>query len=132
MRQDPTWRTTAALRTLNRIVAPAAAFVAATGVAPNAWAQSNNQDSWYGHMGNGWNHMMGWGGGMFGGFGMIIVWGVLIVLVILLVRGFTGGWPSASQPRGAGSTALDILKERYAKGEISKEEYEERRKTLTE
>lgn len=69
---------------------------------------------------------------MFGGFGMIFFWGVLIVLVILLVRGFAGGWPSVSQPRRSGSTALDILKERYAKGEISKEEYEERRKTLTE
>jgi putative membrane protein len=83
-------------------------------------------------MGNGWDHMMGWGGGMFGGIGMIFFWGVVIVLVVLLVRGFAGGWPSASQPRQPGSTALDILKERYAKGEISKEEYEERKKTLTE
>ena len=30
------------------------------------------------------------------------------------------------------STALEILKERYPKGEISNEEYEQRKKTLTE
>lgn len=83
-------------------------------------------------MGNGWDHMMGWGGGMFGGIGMIFFWGVIIVLIVLLVRGFAGGWPSrsSSQPPRAGSTALDILQERYAKGEINKEEYEERKKAL--
>jgi len=78
--------------------------------------------------------MMGWGYGMFGGIGMILFWGVLIILVVLLVRGVAGGWPSrsASWPRQTGSSALDILKERYAKGEISKEEYEERKKTLAD
>ena len=83
-------------------------------------------------MGGGCGHMMGWGGGMFGGIGMIFFWGIIIALVLLLVRRFGGGWPlqSSSQPPRAGSTALDILQERYAKGEISKEEYEERKKTL--
>ena len=71
---------------------------------------------------------------MFGGIGMLLFWGVIIVLLVLVFRGFAGGWPSRSgtdAPR-AGSKALDILQERYAKGEISKEEYDERRKTLTE
>ena len=78
--------------------------------------------------------MMGWGYGMFGGIGMILFWGVLIILAVLLVRGVAGGWPSrsASWPRQTGSSALDILKERYTKGEISKEEYEERKKTIAD
>ena len=78
--------------------------------------------------------MMGSGYGMFGGIGMIFFWVVLIVLVVFLVRSIAGGWPSrpTSQPPPTGSAALEILKERYAKGEISKEEYEERKKTLTE
>ena len=78
--------------------------------------------------------MMGSGYGMFGGLGMIVFWVILIVLVVLLVRSIAGGWPSrpASQPPPTGPAALDILQARYAKGEISKEEYEERKKTLAE
>jgi putative membrane protein len=81
-----------------------------------------------------WGHMMGWGGMMFAGIGMLLFWGIVIVLVVLLVRGYMGGSPSHLLPRSSrsGSTALDILKERYAKGEISKEEYQERKKTLAE
>ncbi len=69
---------------------------------------------------------------MFGG--MILFWVVIIVLLVIFARSFVGG--SATQyPRQsphAGSTALDILQERYAKGEISKEEYEQHKKTLTD
>ncbi len=78
--------------------------------------------------------MMGWGGTMFGGIGMLLFWGVIIVLLVLFARSFFGGGQtqSPSQSPHSGSAALDILKERYAKGEISKEEYEQRKKTLTE
>ncbi len=85
-------------------------------------------------MGDGWGHMMGWGGTMFGGIGMLLFWGVIIVLLVLFARCFTGGSRTQSLSRlpHSGSTALDILQERYAKGEISKEEYEQRKRTLTE
>jgi putative membrane protein len=76
----------------------------------------------------GMGRMMGWGGTMFGGIGMLIFLGIAIVLVIWLARGFLGS--SASKSTLPSSTALDILKERYAKGEFSKEEYEEHKKTL--
>ena len=78
--------------------------------------------------------MMGWGYGMFGGIGMLLFWGVIIMLLVLLFRGYSGGWASRSggDAPSAGSRALDILKERYAKGEIDKTEYDVRRKTLTE
>lgn len=93
-----------------------------------ALAQSNApSDNSYCDVHNGWNHMMGWGYGMYGGIGMLLFWGVIIVLLVFAARSFMGGRWSQPQP---GSTALDILKERYAKGEIDKPEYEERRKML--
>lgn len=71
---------------------------------------------------------------MFGGVGMLLFWGVIIVLFLFLARGLIGG--SQTRPLGGssqpGSSALDILQERYAKGEINKEEYEQRRRTLME
>jgi putative membrane protein len=71
---------------------------------------------------------------MFGGIGMLLFWGVIIVLIYLLARGYMGGRPSQSSslPPRPGSTALDILQERYAKGEITKGEYQEMKKTLAE
>jgi putative membrane protein len=121
-----------------RIVTPAVLGVtvqggelAATGP---AFAQSPDQAGWYGQMHDGWGHMMGWGGTMFGGIGMLLFWGVIIVLLVLFARGYTGGARTRAtfQSPHSGSTALDILQERYAKGEINKEEYEQRKKTLTE
>jgi putative membrane protein len=76
---------------------------------------------------DGWEHMMGWGGAMFDGIGTLLLWGVIIVLLVLLAWGFIGRSRSQSLPR---STPLDILKERYAKGEISRDEYEQCKKTL--
>ena len=79
--------------------------------------------------------MMGWGEGWYGMFlgplFMIIVLALVIAAAVLLVRWLAG--PShAIQPPYAppGRTALDILKERYTRGEIKKEEFEERRRTL--
>ncbi len=82
-------------------------------------------------MGYGFGHMMGWGWGMYGGIRMILFWILLIAIALFLLRRFSGGW---EYPRkgtsSAQSGALEILKQRYAKGEISKEEYDERRRTL--
>lgn len=104
------------------------ALAAASSFAGPAWAQQTRPD-YYGYG----PHMM-WGGG-YGWFMGPIVWllfiVVAIVVVVLLVRwlGVSGGAPES----GAGAprkTPLDILKERFAKGEIDKSEYEERRKVL--
>jgi putative membrane protein len=68
--------------------------------------------------GFGW--MMG-----FGGLGMVLVWLVLIVLVVWAVsqvfRGTNGG---------TREDALDILKRRYASGEITQAEFETARRAL--
>ncbi len=73
------------------------------------------------------NHMFGWGGGMFAGVGMLFWWIALIAIIVVVARYFWGGSDRASD---SGSRALDILKERYAKGEINKQEFEERKATL--
>lgn len=50
---------------------------------------------------------------------------VVVALIVLLVRQQLGPPPVTPQP-----TALEILKHRYASGEISTEEFEERRSRL--
>ena len=67
----------------------------------------------------------------FGGFFMILLWVGLIILIawvgMKIVKGSSnGGGGSESK-----SNALDIARERYAKGEISKEEFEQIKKDLS-
>ncbi|HEY9056256.1 MAG TPA: SHOCT domain-containing protein [Aurantimonas sp.] len=81
---------------------------------------------------------MGWDGGwygmIFGPFFMILFLAIVIGLIVLLVRWLGGGtWPTmqAASQQG-GRSPHDILKERYARGEIDKADFEERRRTLGE
>lgn len=67
---------------------------------------------------------MGWGMG-FGGLLMLIFWGAVIVGAVVLVR-----W-MLDQSKG-GKSALQILQERYARGEIDKAEFEERKRNLVQ
>jgi len=60
-----------------------------------------------------------------GGLGMILVWIVPLILIFLLFRYFSGD----RQDR-RGKSALEILEERYARGEIDQEEYLKRRADL--
>ncbi len=74
------------------------------------------------------------GPGMMGGYGtmffMPILWIVVLGLIIwAIVAAVRRPGESDSTARSAES-ALDILKRRYARGEINKEEYEERKKDL--
>jgi len=79
--------------------------------------------------GVGMYHGWGWGGMMFGGAMMIVFLGVFILAVVLLVRAF-GGSQTGNSGHPASVTPLDILKERFAKGEIDAKEYQERKKLL--
>ncbi len=68
----------------------------------------------------------GWGMGFSGFLFMFIFWIVVILGVVYIVKLIAGGTKKEEKEE----TALDILKKRYAKGEISKEEFDEKRKSL--
>ncbi len=71
-------------------------------------------------------HMWGGGGHMFyGPLMMIIAIAVVVAIVVLVVR-----WMGGGQSTPAGKSPQDILKERYARGEMTTKEFEERRKVL--
>ena len=74
---------------------------------------------------------MWWGGGswFFGPFPMLLFFGLAVAVVVLLVRG-VGGAGQSNAGTAARSTALDMLRERYARGEIDKAEFEERKGVL--
>ncbi len=89
----------------------------------------------YGGRGNGddsydrrWPHMMYGNGpwGMMSGYGGGIMW-ILLLVVIMLAILFIMKW---AKPAGSGEAPLDILKKRYANGEITKEEFEQKKKDL--
>ena len=67
---------------------------------------------------------------MMGGFGlgfMGIFWVVLLIAGFFLLRQYGKG---KKGPEDTGVSPLDILKQRYARGEISREEFEERKRVL--
>jgi putative membrane protein len=71
--------------------------------------------------------MYGFGGGWFMAIFMVIFWGLIIWGIIALVRYFSG----TRSYYASENSAMEILKRRYAQGEINREEFEEKKKTLT-
>lgn len=72
---------------------------------------------------------MGYGYGMMGGFGFIIPLILIGLIIYAVVRLLPGGNRNYSNHRTE-NDALDILNQRYAKGEISEEEYVKKKKIL--
>ena len=64
---------------------------------------------------------------------MIIFWVLIIVGVVFLIRWLLphAKGSSSSARADTPTKALDILKERYARGEINKQEFEQKKKDLT-
>jgi len=94
-------------------------------LASTAWAQQQSEPNFG-------PHMM-WNGGawmFFGPLMMIIFIAAIVVVVFLVVRWLGGSGHGTAQHPPVGGTPLDILKERFARGEIDKEEFEERRRVL--
>lgn len=78
-------------------------------------------DNW----GRGFGHMWRGSHWIFGGLMMVVFWGVIIGLIVLAAHGYSSRSNTTSQPN-----ALDVLRERYARGEIDDEEYERRKAKL--
>jgi len=72
-------------------------------------------------------HMFGFG---FGGIFMLLFWVLIIWAAIAFVRG-AKCWDGRCDFKDKEDSAMKILKERYAKGEISKEEFEAKKKDLS-
>ena len=77
------------------------------------------------HMG-GWGHMGGFG------FGGIIMWLIFLILIALVIYFVMQSIKLGSSGHSSKETPLDILKTRYAKGEITKEEFNRMKKDLEE
>lgn len=73
--------------------------------------------------------MMDGGGGMFfgGGF-MWIFWLLVIVVIVAAVKAMMGS--NTQRDASEKDSALSILEKRYARGEIDREEYQEKRREL--
>ena len=72
----------------------------------------------------------GWSGGAGMGFGwifMILFWALIILGIVALAK-----WLISTGTLGgsAGKRPLDILKERYARGEVTRDQYEQMRRDL--
>ena len=91
------------------------------------FAQWRGYGGW--HMGPG---IMGSGYGM-GWVGMILMvafWIAIIVGIIFLIRWLVISTGTGRRAARSEESALEILKRRYARGEINKEEFEEKKKDL--
>ena len=111
---------------MTRIAVPAIGILAAStaGIPPAAAQQWS-----YGP------YMMtdhGWWGMILGPFMMIALIAIIVVAIALLVRWLGGAGHQHPSAQSTGKTPLDILKERFARGEIDKQEFEERRRVLGE
>ena len=75
-------------------------------------------------MGYYWGNMADFGFG--GGIMMFVFWAAIIIFIVWVVKEIGG----KNHERTNSNSALEILKERYAKGEINKEEFEAKKKDL--
>ena len=73
---------------------------------------------WHGMEGIGW----GWLG--LGLLHMVVFWGLVILALVALFKWMVGG--------AGTSSAIDILKARYAKGELTREEFERLKRELAD
>jgi putative membrane protein len=97
-------------------------FISFFPVAKEALADYRNYCQW------------GMGYGMMGGFGflfVIIFWILIVVLIVLLIRRLLSSGPTRISGPLQEDSALEILKKRYARGEINKEEFEAKKKDLS-
>ena len=82
--------------------------------------------SGWGMMGNG----MGFGHGLFGILWMIVFWGGLIALIVFAVRYFARSSDRTGSAK-SDDRAIDLLRERFARGEIDRDEFDDRMSRLS-
>jgi len=77
---------------------------------------------------------MGWGTTMLCGgvLGLLILAALVVIAVLLFTRASTERGEARGKQMPASQTPMEILKERYARGEITRQEYQEMREHLRE
>ena len=106
-------------RPLNVLLAVPAALMS---FVVQAQPAADRSDVW--HYGWGWGHMF------FGSVMMLLFWGGIIVVIVLAVRWLSAGPSQGTALPPSRNRAQEILEERFARGEIDKEEFEERKRLL--
>lgn len=112
---------------MTRLKAIMPALAAASAPLP-ALAQTSVDRPMYWHPGWDW----GWGHMFFGSLMMMLFWGGLILVIVLAIRWVGGGPQQGSGSQSPGKRPLDILQERFARGEIDQQEYENRKRLLSD
>jgi putative membrane protein len=83
-------------------------------------------------MHHGYDWGWGWGWWVFGAAWMVIFWGGIVALVVWAITRLTGDREKGRDQRTLeGRSPLDIAKERYARGEITREQFEQFRHDLS-
>ena len=100
-------------------------------IAATIWFLYNHHNS-FGYGNGRWvmpHHMMTGGGGM--GIIMVLFWVALIAAIVLVVSGVLSGRHSSDSPDNRRHPdPMEILKHRYAKGEIDKAQYQSMKREL--
>ena len=99
-----------------------ASLLSAAGTPMLAWAQERPYEYSWGHPM--WGMWGAWGIGM--GLMMLVFWGLIIVALVLGIR-----WLITQGKEPRSDSALEILRQRYARGEINKEQFEAMKQDLT-
>ncbi|MDX1594568.1 MAG: SHOCT domain-containing protein [Gammaproteobacteria bacterium] len=94
----------------------------------HALAQAQSYAGHHGPMGD-WS--WGWGGMILGPIMMLVFLAATVAVVVLVIR-WLGGNPADPAGPDKSQKPLDILKERYARGEIDTDEFETRKRALLE
>jgi putative membrane protein len=107
---------------MKRIVGRILSLLGGVSMPVAAWAEERPYDFWGMHPM--WGMWGAWGFGMM--LMMLVFWGLIIAGLVLGIR-----WLVSQGRESRSDTALDILRQRYARGEIDKEEFEARKRDLS-